>query len=91
MKLKISLANTEETQCMKNQESVLIDRLLNTILNDKKFEFPNACIKRTDELNIVEVGDFATNSSDQLEKPELYGIALLNLTFGLNYNIEEVK
>lgn len=90
MKLKISLANIEETQCMKEQELPTIDRLLNSLLYNSYFEFPKACIKRTDEVNVVEVGDFATNSADKLLSPEVYGKTLLNLTFGVNYVIQEV-
>jgi hypothetical protein len=89
MKLKISLANLEEAQCMKSQEMLLIDKLLSSLF-DSYFQFPKKCIKRTDEVNVVEIGDFA-NDSEKMLSPVTYAKTLLNLTFGQNYKLEEVK
>lgn len=90
MKLKISLANVEETQCVKNEESVIIDRLLSSLL-DGKYLFPKRCIRRTSEVNIVEIGDFEACDAKKLIQPEVYAKTLLNLTFGINYVLEEVQ
>lgn len=90
MKLKISLAEFEETVCMKDQELIKIDELLTGLLAKGPFKFPQRCIKRTSEPNIVEIGNFATCKSDELCLPEIYAKTLLNLTFGYNYVIEEI-
>lgn len=89
MKLKIMLADIEETQCVKNQELTIIDNLLNSIFKSP-FVFPKRCIKRTNEINVVEIGDFASDSQKMLN-PVNYAKTLINLTFGSNYIIEVVQ
>lgn len=89
MKLKISLAEFEETVCMKDQEVTNIDKLLTDLLS-KQFKFPKFCIKRTDDPTVVEVGNFAAIKADELKNPVQYAKTLLNLTFGYNYDIMEV-
>ena len=87
MKLKIESTNRaySETELM-----LKIDSLLSNLLKSNHFSYPKRCIKRTDEPNVVEIGDFATVKAEKLDNPKSYAKTLLNLTFGKNYSIVEV-